>query len=86
METVLPLYADHTHLYPGARLTASDAPFAIGPSGTEVIVFFRDHTEADGVLAGSDDGLVLRVEGYSTGAGTAIEPKAWQVVVADDRT
>ncbi|MFT4009099.1 MAG: hypothetical protein QM655_03555 [Nocardioidaceae bacterium] len=84
MEAVLALAADNTHLYPGARLTADDLP-APPDQPTEVVVVFRDHSHADGLLTPSANGLILHVEAYATVAGTAIGPKSWQVKITEDR-
>lgn len=85
MEPVLALDADNTHLYPGARLTADEGLAALsGP--TEAIVLFRDHSTADAVLTRAGDEFELRVEAYSTAAGTGIDAKSWVLRAGDDRS
>lgn len=86
MENVLALNAGNTHLYPGARLTAHEAP-AWPNRPTEVVVVFGDHSHAEAVLTPSgEDTFVLQVETYSTAAGTAVGARSWHLGVADDRT
>ncbi|MFT3872251.1 MAG: hypothetical protein QM714_06325 [Nocardioides sp.] len=83
MEEVLALTADHTHLYPGARLTVPETS-ALPSESADVIVLFRDHSTAEAVLTRSGEGFELRVEPYSTVAGTAIDTKTWRLAATED--
>lgn len=83
METVLALTADHTHLYPGARLRM-DEDAALPDRPAEAIVLLRDQTTADATLAPAKDGLLLRGEPHTTAAGTRIEAKEWALRTRDD--
>lgn len=63
----------HTHLYPGARGQGARA------EGPAVLVF------SDGVrVAGEVSGDRLRVDGYTTAAGTQIEGNRWRLAFDGD--
>ena len=68
------LFARHTHLYPGARLSAPE-----GPGGPVELEF------TDGTVVGARlDRTRLEVAAYETAAGTAIPPRQWAVERRDD--
>jgi hypothetical protein len=76
----------HTHLYPGARLTALDEPpFAAGAT-QDVVLEFSDGSGSTGLCRRlSDDALTLDVESYRTVAGTELPPKHWLLAPAGER-
>ena len=69
----------HTHLFPGARLSA-DAP--LPEAACEVLVAFADGVEVPGRLApepGAAGTLGLALAAHVTAAGTAIPERAWRL-------
>ncbi|MEZ5085678.1 MAG: hypothetical protein R2722_05330 [Tessaracoccus sp.] len=84
MKEVRTLYADNTHLFPGARLAFADAqPAPDAP--TEAMIVFTDSSRAEATLDPSDSTWLLRVESYTTAAGTVIEAKSWGILISDER-
>jgi hypothetical protein len=76
-------HVHHTHLYPGARLTAFDGPTA--PSG-EVILEFSDGAGSVGQYQHLADGaLSLTVAPYRTVAGTQLPAKHWRLLPSGER-
>jgi len=76
-------HVHHTHLYPGARLTAFDS--ATAPSG-DVILEFSDGAGSVGQYHRLADGsLALEVAPYRTVAGAQLPEKHWQLVLTGER-
>jgi hypothetical protein len=73
------LHVTHTHLFPGARLTAAEDRFPADP-GPACIVF-RDGAEADAELfpGEADSQLHLAVDAHRTAAGQDIPGKRWRI-------
>lgn len=76
--TVVTLYASHTHLFRGARLT-TDGEWPTEPTGVRLVM--RDEVEVDAELwaESHEPGLVLAVPVHHTGAGTTIPAKVWPI-------
>lgn len=72
---MLELEATNTHLYPGARGTILGGEATSGP----VTLRFADGGAATGRL----EGETLRVDPYTTAAGTGIAAKAWRIALSD---
>jgi hypothetical protein len=76
------LAATNTHLYPGARLRALDAPKLrdLLRSGDAIAIEFADqgmaHGEAVQVLP---QGWQLKVQAHTTHRGTTVSARSWQV-------
>ncbi|KRS17177.1 hypothetical protein [Roseovarius indicus] len=68
---MLELDATNTHLYPGARGTVLSGAPGDGP----VTLRFADGAAAPGMLQAE----TLKVEPYTTAAGTRIAAKAWRI-------
>lgn len=79
-------HVHHTHLYPGARLTALDEPpFAAGAT-QDVVLEFSDGAGSTGLCRRlADDALALDVAAYSTTAGTQLPAKHWLLAPAGER-
>lgn len=76
-------HVHHTHLFPGARLTALGGPTA--PSG-DVILEFSDGAGSVGQYRHFADGsLILDVAPYRTVAGAQLPAKHWQLMPAGER-
>ncbi|QHE93542.1 hypothetical protein PI93_009800 [Pandoraea fibrosis] len=76
-------HVHHTHLYPGARLTALDGPKA--PAG-DVILEFSDGAGSVGHYQSFADGsLTLDVAPYRTVAGTQLPAKHWRLKPTGER-
>ncbi|MGB4777185.1 hypothetical protein [Microbacterium sp.] len=76
----LPVWSTtHTHLFPGARLTAAEDAVAAG----DLAILFRDEVLVPASVIASEhaDAFFLAVDGYTTRAGTAIPEKRWTVTV-----
>ena len=73
------LYATHTHLFAGARLTAGDSRFPADPGRVRIV--FRDDEEAEAeLLPGDADGeLHLAVDAHRTAAGHDVPAKRWHI-------
>jgi len=74
------LRATHTHLYPGARLSAAPGEHVVPRRGDRVLVVFADH---GGVLATvrAVDGerFELALPSHTTRRGTVIAAKRWLI-------
>lgn len=68
---MLELDATNTHLYPGAKGTILSGDAQDGP----VTLRFADGSAATGRL----EGETLRLDPYTTAAGTDIAAKAWRI-------
>ena len=79
MGDAVTLYATHTHLFPGARLSAADGRFQADPGPVRII--FRDDAGADAELLSGDADreLYLAVDAYRTAAGQDIPAKRWRI-------
>ena len=73
------LHVTHTHLFPGARLTAAEGWFPADPG--PVCIVLSDGAEADAELfPGEADGeLHLAVDLHRTAAGQDIPAKRWRI-------
>ncbi|KJQ55991.1 hypothetical protein [Microbacterium sp. SA39] len=68
----------NTHLYRGAKLSASIDASELGASPRGLRLEFRDGVVVDAELLQNDEGdLAVDVPAYRTGAGTNIPAKAW---------
>src|SRR5262249_15833194 len=80
--TLWQLTASNTHLYPGARLRATDAPLRerIG-GGDRSGVEFADQRVANGevIAALPRGGWTLRLEAHTTAKHTTIDEKRWDI-------
>lgn len=75
-------HVHHTHLYPGARLTALDGRLA---SAGAVILDFSDGAGSVGQYERNAEGtLTLHVAPYRTMAGTPLPAKHWRLVATGD--
>ena len=79
MSNPVTLHATHTHLFPGARLTAADGRFPADPDPVRIV--FRDGAGADAELfPGDADGVLdLAVNAHRTAAGQDIPTKRWRI-------
>ena len=79
MSEPVALYATHTHLFAGARLTAGDSRFPADPGRVRIV--FRDDEEAEAeLLPGEADGeLDLTVDAHRTAAGHDVPAKRWHI-------
>lgn len=78
--------ASHSHLFPGAVLTApaEPAPSETPDTSTERLVIFSDESTAEADLTGNAPAdLELAVQPYTTAAGTRIDAKTWRLVAKD---
>lgn len=74
----------HTHLFPGARCRLQGLPdpraFAAGPRPVDLELRFSDDVVTEAELRTEDPaGAVLAVRAHTTGAGTPIGVRTWQV-------
>lgn len=83
-EVRLVLCAAGSHLYPGARGTASgEAPPAESPPAeTPCLVEFADGAATPATLAPAAGGCLLATAPYTTARGTRIPAKRWLVSLA----
>ncbi|MBB3175994.1 hypothetical protein [Variovorax sp. Sphag1AA] len=80
--TLWQLTASNTHLYPGARLRATDTSMRERiRSGDRIAVEFADQMVANGdvIAALPHGGWTLRLEAHTTAKRTAIEEKRWDI-------
>ncbi|VVE21797.1 hypothetical protein PCO31111_03196 [Pandoraea communis] len=76
-------HVHHTHLHPGARLTARDGPMA---STDDVVLEFSDGAGSVGQYQSFADGsLVLDVAPYRTVAGAQLPAKRWRLRLTGER-
>lgn len=73
-----------THLFPGARCRVRGLPdasaFAADPWPVELRLRLSDDVVTEAELRTEDGpGPVLAVPAYTTGAGTAIDPRTWLI-------
>lgn len=78
--------ANHTHLYPGARLRSLDAPNKARLSpGDDVLVEFSDGALASGQWGDTDaDAAVLQMSAHRTQRGTEVAARTWRLVPAGE--
>lgn len=78
--------ANHTHLYPGARLRCLDEPGdARLASGDDVAIEFADGQLAMGTLDAVDaSSAVLVMPTHRTRRGAQVAPRTWRVVPAGE--
>lgn len=79
-EARLVLRAAGSHLYPGARGTASGPP---SDTETPCLVEFADGSVALGTLAAGEGCAVLAAAPHTTARGTRIAAKQWAVAFED---
>ena len=82
MKSPLPLDVDHSHLFPGARLSCSEGDLPSAGSPAEALVLFGDGARAPAsldVLHETAGRYLLDVGPYETAAGTDMPAKAWVV-------
>jgi hypothetical protein len=82
VESPLPLDVDHSHLFPGARLSCIEGEPPSAGSPTEALVRFGDGAQAPAsldVLHETAGRYLLDVGPYETAAGTGMPAKAWVV-------
>ncbi|OZI37894.1 hypothetical protein CAL29_05870 [Bordetella genomosp. 10] len=78
--------ANHTHLYPGARLRCLDTPDDTRLSADDdMLVEFSDGVLATGcLLEAHKDFAVLRMPAYRTQHGTDVAARAWRLAPAGE--
>lgn len=74
VEVGMRIEAGHTHLFPGCRLTVTEA----GPQD-RALVLFSDGVAVHADLIRAVDGAVLAMPYFHTARGTAITPHRWRI-------
>jgi hypothetical protein len=79
------LSANHSHLYPGARLVSNSSQ-VIRPSESELVLEFSDGAHTTAIWQNMDGNqILLMVSGYRTAKGHNIGAKAWRLELVEDR-
>jgi len=77
------LAASNTHLYPGAKLRALDAPALREKlrAGDAIAIEFSDQGMAQGeAVRVLPQGWQLKVQAHTTARGTTVAARSWQVL------
>lgn len=74
-----------SHLYPGMKLTAENAPFGQSLAEREAIVLFSDGATSEARFDARNGEVGLYVAGYTTFSGTHIAAKRWPVLDTTER-
>lgn len=72
-----------SHLYPGLRIVAENAPSSGTLVAKEAVILFSDGSTSEARFDGRDDDLHLYVREYTTLSGTHIPAKRWPVLSAE---
>lgn len=72
-----------SHLYPGLRLVAENAPNSGTLVSKEAVILFSDGSTSEARFDSHDDELHLYVRAYTTLSGTHIPAKRWPVLDTD---